>query len=139
MFFLMIIQMFTCEIRLNNLDCTKDWVLRFNRKLMRICWFSYLNNYTVTEIEGILVDCRKNVVVRSGICFFLKRSLRLGVECSSISSHPFYQCGSCPQGFQGNGTHCQDIDEVSFSKTCYLYVGYIWLFTDLLRVFFIAI
>jgi thrombospondin 2/3/4/5 len=34
------------------------------------------------------------------------------VQCQSIDSHPYYRCGSCPDGYSGNGTDCRDIDEV---------------------------
>lgn len=27
--------------------------------------------------------------------------------------YPGYRCGPCPPGFEGNGTHCADINEVS--------------------------
>lgn len=29
--------------------------------------------------------------------------------------YPGYRCGPCPEGMMGNGTHCQDIDEVRVS------------------------
>lgn len=33
-----------------------------------------------------------------------------GVEC--VDSAAGFQCGSCPDGYKGNGSHCGDIDEV---------------------------
>lgn len=36
-----------------------------------------------------------------------------GVPCMETSEFPGYRCGPCPEGMTGNGTHCQDIDEVS--------------------------
>lgn len=33
-----------------------------------------------------------------------------GVEC--VDSAAGFQCGSCPDGYKGNGSHCTDIDEV---------------------------
>ncbi len=35
-----------------------------------------------------------------------------GVSCMESTMYPGYQCGPCPEGMTGNGTHCQDIDEV---------------------------
>lgn len=34
-----------------------------------------------------------------------------GVDCSS-SADGSWECGPCPAGFRGNGTHCKDINEV---------------------------
>lgn len=38
-----------------------------------------------------------------------------GVSCMEIFEFPGYHCGPCPEGMTGNGTHCQDLDEVSLS------------------------
>ncbi len=35
-----------------------------------------------------------------------------GVGCMETFDFPGYRCGPCPEGMTGNGTHCQDIDEV---------------------------
>lgn len=36
-----------------------------------------------------------------------------GVDCMEVYEYPGYRCGPCPPGLQGNGTHCDDINEVS--------------------------
>lgn len=36
-----------------------------------------------------------------------------GVPCMEIFEFPGYRCGPCPEGMTGNGTHCQDLDEVN--------------------------
>ncbi|KAH9520373.1 Thrombospondin-3 [Bulinus truncatus] len=46
---------------------------------------------------------------RSNPCFS-------GVECYEVPGG--YRCGSCPPGFTGNGSVCQDIDECELSKPC---------------------
>ncbi|KAF5880205.1 thrombospondin-3, partial [Clarias magur] len=40
-----------------------------------------------------------------------------GVACVDVSEFPGFRCGSCPSGTTGNGTHCQDIDEVPLRHT----------------------
>jgi len=35
-----------------------------------------------------------------------------GAVCSNTGSG-FYNCGSCPRGFTGDGVTCADVDEVS--------------------------
>ncbi len=43
-----------------------------------------------------------------------------GVSCMESMMYPGYQCGPCPEGMTGNGTHCQDIDEVPADSICVL-------------------
>lgn len=35
-----------------------------------------------------------------------------GVTCTKTVNG--FTCGPCPQGMEGNGSHCTDIDEVGF-------------------------
>uniref|UniRef100_A0A8C2BMA4 Thrombospondin 3b n=1 Tax=Cyprinus carpio TaxID=7962 RepID=A0A8C2BMA4_CYPCA len=39
-----------------------------------------------------------------------------GVSCMESMMFPGYQCGPCPDGMTGNGTHCQDIDETTYYR-----------------------
>uniref|UniRef100_A0A8C1PAI9 Thrombospondin 3b n=1 Tax=Cyprinus carpio TaxID=7962 RepID=A0A8C1PAI9_CYPCA len=41
-----------------------------------------------------------------------------GVSCMESMMFPGYQCGPCPEGMTGNGTHCQDIDECT-AQPCF--------------------
>ncbi|CAK6951656.1 thrombospondin-2 [Scomber scombrus] len=46
-----------------------------------------------------------------------------GVECNS-SPDGSWECGPCPAGFRGNGTHCEDINECDMvSDVCYKVSG----------------
>uniref|UniRef100_A0A8C6KNV5 Thrombospondin-2 n=1 Tax=Nothobranchius furzeri TaxID=105023 RepID=A0A8C6KNV5_NOTFU len=46
-----------------------------------------------------------------------------GVDCSS-SPDGSWECGPCPAGFRGNGTHCEDINECDMvSDVCYKVSG----------------
>ncbi|XP_078393092.1 thrombospondin-3a isoform X3 [Cetorhinus maximus] len=42
-----------------------------------------------------------------------------GVDCMETYDYPGYRCGSCPEGFTGNGSHCTDIDECMFANPCF--------------------
>lgn len=35
-----------------------------------------------------------------------------GVQCTRTEQHPYYRCGPCPHGYTGNGSHCNDLNEV---------------------------
>lgn len=37
-----------------------------------------------------------------------------GVEC--VETPQGVQCGPCPEGMQGNGSHCTDVDEVNTER-----------------------
>lgn len=39
-----------------------------------------------------------------------------GVACMESLQYPGFTCGACPPGATGNGTHCQDVDEVTTSN-----------------------
>ncbi|KAJ8290062.1 hypothetical protein GJAV_G00008300 [Gymnothorax javanicus] len=46
-----------------------------------------------------------------------------GVPCTETPTFPGYRCGPCPEGMEGNGTHCSDIDECALAKPCYTAAG----------------
>lgn len=50
-----------------------------------------------------------------------------GVDCNS-SPDGSWECGPCPAGFRGNGTHCEDINEVPN-------LGFVYERTDSLKRF----
>lgn len=41
-----------------------------------------------------------------------------GVDCNS-SPDGSWECGPCPAGFRGNGTHCEDVNEVHNLGLCW--------------------
>uniref|UniRef100_A0A670JLP4 Thrombospondin 3 n=1 Tax=Podarcis muralis TaxID=64176 RepID=A0A670JLP4_PODMU len=42
-----------------------------------------------------------------------------GVDCMETYEYPGYRCGPCPPGFEGNGTHCADINECAHANPCF--------------------
>uniref|UniRef100_A0A671N4V6 Thrombospondin-3b-like n=1 Tax=Sinocyclocheilus anshuiensis TaxID=1608454 RepID=A0A671N4V6_9TELE len=60
----------------------------------------------------------RNTILECQVCGFHEPQSRChpnpcynGVSCMESMMFPGYQCGPCPAGMAGNGTHCQDIDE----------------------------
>ncbi|KAJ8386537.1 hypothetical protein AAFF_G00170070 [Aldrovandia affinis] len=68
----------------------------------------------------------RNTILECQVCGFHEPRSRCmpspcykGVPCMETFSYPGYQCGPCPEGTTGNGTHCQDIDECSLAQPCF--------------------
>ncbi|TKS82760.1 Thrombospondin-3a [Collichthys lucidus] len=62
----------------------------------------------------------RNTILECQVCGFHEPRSRCspnpcykGVSCMDSLQYPGYTCGPCPPGTTGNGTHCQDIDEVT--------------------------
>lgn len=56
--------------------------------------------------------CYPGVDCRDVAPFFVPQRSMLTIARFQTQQAPFYQCGACPLGFRGNGTHCEDINEV---------------------------
>uniref|UniRef100_A0A8C2EP65 Thrombospondin 3b n=1 Tax=Cyprinus carpio TaxID=7962 RepID=A0A8C2EP65_CYPCA len=70
----------------------------------------------------------RNTILECQVCGFHEPQSRChpnpcynGVSCMESMMFPGYQCGPCPDGMTGNGTHCQDIDEVLY--VCFSLLG----------------
>ena len=44
------------------------------------------------------------------------------VDCVNIGNGSF-ECGPCPEGFQGDGKSCTDINEVLSKFSCFIYLN----------------
>lgn len=56
-----------------------------------------------------------------------------GVKCEEKLDGP--ECGPCPDGMQGNGTHCTDVDEVQKHDILNVKQGFCFIFVSLLTSF----
>ncbi|XP_072917244.1 LOW QUALITY PROTEIN: thrombospondin-3-like [Hemitrygon akajei] len=68
----------------------------------------------------------RNTILECQVCGFHEHRSRCDpnpcfetVTCRETYEYPGYRCGSCPEGFTGNGSHCSDIDECTFANPCF--------------------
>uniref|UniRef100_A0A8C2BQM9 Thrombospondin 3b n=1 Tax=Cyprinus carpio TaxID=7962 RepID=A0A8C2BQM9_CYPCA len=76
----------------------------------------------------------RNTILECQVCGFHEPQSRChpnpcynGVSCMESMMFPGYQCGPCPDGMTGNGTHCQDIDEVPADSILFYYYYYYYI------------
>ncbi|XP_061462839.1 thrombospondin-3 [Rhineura floridana] len=69
----------------------------------------------------------RNTIMECQVCGFHEHRSRCkpnpcfsGVDCMETYEYPGYRCGPCPPGFEGNGTHCADINECAHANPCFL-------------------
>ncbi|XP_069506231.1 thrombospondin-3 [Ambystoma mexicanum] len=91
-----------------------------------------LLNQVMTELREDIRDQVKemslirNTIMECQSCGFHEHRSRCkpspcfpGVDCMETYEYPGYRCGPCPPGFQGNGSHCTDIEECSHANPCF--------------------
>uniref|UniRef100_A0A803TZ25 Thrombospondin 3 n=1 Tax=Anolis carolinensis TaxID=28377 RepID=A0A803TZ25_ANOCA len=68
----------------------------------------------------------RNTIMECQVCGFHEHRSRCnpnpcftGVDCMETYEYPGYRCGPCPPGFEGNGTHCADINECAYANPCF--------------------
>ncbi|KAH0515256.1 Thrombospondin-3 [Microtus ochrogaster] len=68
----------------------------------------------------------RNTIMECQVCGFHEQRSHCspnpcfrGVDCMEVYEYPGYRCGPCPPGLQGNGTHCDDINECAHSDPCF--------------------
>uniref|UniRef100_A0A8C1NV63 Thrombospondin 3b n=1 Tax=Cyprinus carpio TaxID=7962 RepID=A0A8C1NV63_CYPCA len=92
-------------------------VFNWEHAFSKIKFFSTFQTKEMSLIRNTILECQ--------VCGFHEPQSRChpnpcynGVSCMESMMFPGYQCGPCPDGMTGNGTHCQDIDEVPGSFKC---------------------
>ncbi|MBZ3877227.1 Thrombospondin-3, partial [Sciurus carolinensis] len=68
----------------------------------------------------------RNTIMECQVCGFHEQRSHCspnpcfrGVDCMEVYEYPGYRCGPCPPGLQGNGTHCDDINECAYADPCF--------------------
>ncbi|KAM4861700.1 thrombospondin-3 isoform 3-T4 [Thomomys bottae] len=68
----------------------------------------------------------RNTIMECQVCGFHEQRSHCspnpcfrGVDCMEVYEYPGYRCGPCPPGLQGNGTHCDDINECAHADPCF--------------------
>uniref|UniRef100_A0A8C2EKN3 Thrombospondin 3b n=1 Tax=Cyprinus carpio TaxID=7962 RepID=A0A8C2EKN3_CYPCA len=103
--------------QLMNIVCPTTSVFNWEHAFSKIKFFSTFQTKEMSLIRNTILECQ--------VCGFHEPQSRChpnpcynGVSCMESMMFPGYQCGPCPDGMTGNGTHCQDIDEVPGSFKC---------------------
>uniref|UniRef100_A0A8C2EI97 Thrombospondin 3b n=1 Tax=Cyprinus carpio TaxID=7962 RepID=A0A8C2EI97_CYPCA len=107
--------------QLMNITSVFNWEHAFSK----IKFFSTFQTKEMSLIRNTILECQvcgkgwRKSLNRQEMAGFHEPQSRChpnpcynGVSCMESMMFPGYQCGPCPDGMTGNGTHCQDIDEV---------------------------
>uniref|UniRef100_UPI00358F3678 thrombospondin-3-like isoform X1 n=1 Tax=Myxine glutinosa TaxID=7769 RepID=UPI00358F3678 len=74
-------------------------------------------------LRNLIMECQACGFVESPKVYPSKckeRPCFPGVECEEKpGSELGFRCGTCPDGFTGNGNHCKDIDECQLANPCF--------------------